>query len=578
MAELEYKTLKATLAQKAEGEPLHITGYGCAFGNVDSWGDVIEPTACDRYLASEDMARTRLCWQHDIGEIIGTITEMHADEKGLRFEADLIDTARGKDAQECIAKGALAEFSIGYWVNSSHDEELEGKSIRFLDDITIAEISLVSRAANPKAVLTAVKSEDAPEAPAEPVAEAPAADVEAPAPEEEKAAPAPSIPNNDISFTENKSSEKMEDINKNIEALDASVKAQQSELDALRKEVKENTAPTEFKKWVSNQFEAHRAELETAWKNGTKKGEPIQFKTDPAAIGSSVVSPGNWYGVNADGNVYGAPAPALAFLAAFGQRNCVGTKLGWIEAAGNAANSVGYVEELAQNSNLVDFAFTEKTRKYGKIAAKLSMSTEFSDWYQALYDWCTNEGARLIENKFDYEVFNGDGADVAHPTHAYGLKTAATAFSALGKTQFANAADVIGDARLQISKAGFNANVAIVTWPIYSAIRELKDGNGRYLYNEALGTLNGIRILPSSALAEGEMLIADSNCAQVYGGGNSYELEIVRNADYDRNDIYFRKRVQVKVPASHAKGLVYVADVEAAIAALLDGSANGGDL
>ena len=364
----------------------------------------------------------------------------------------------------------------------------------------------------------------------------------------------------------------MEAKNTAIENLDASVKSLDTEIKALAKKAV-TTAPTDWKSYIRQQFEANRPALELAWKQGTKKGEPIEFKTNPAAIGTSNVT-GNFLGVNIDPTIYAAPAPANAFIAAFGQRPCVGNKLGWIEAAGNASNSVGYVAELAQNTNLVDFTFTEVTRKYAKIAAKIQMSTEFEDWFEALYDWCVNEGARLIKAKFDYEIYNGDGHDTNHPTDVYGLKAAATAFSALaaGAVTDANEADVIEDARMQIAKEGFNANVAFVTWAIYAAIKNLKNAAGSYLYNEALGMLNGIRIFPTSALGAGEILVADSNCVSVYGGDNSYELEIVRNADYDRNDIYFRKRCQVKVATSNKKGLIYVSSAATAIAALLKDS------
>ena len=62
---LEYKT--CLIAEKAEKEDgsLHIKFYACCFGNIDSWGDIILPGACDAFLASEDEKRMKLCYQHD---------------------------------------------------------------------------------------------------------------------------------------------------------------------------------------------------------------------------------------------------------------------------------------------------------------------------------------------------------------------------------------------------------------------------------------------------------------------------------------------------------------------------------
>lgn len=363
-----------------------------------------------------------------------------------------------------------------------------------------------------------------------------------------------------------------------INNLDASVKEQEKSIAALRESVKAGKA-TDWKSALRIAMEEKKAELEAAWKSGDKKGVTIalEVKTDPAAIGTGNISPNGFLGVAVDPTIYAANPPANAFLAAFGQRPCVGNKLGWIEATTNGASVVGYVAELAQNTNKADVSFVEKSRKYAKLATTMQISTEFADWFEMLYDYCVNEGQRLLEAKFDNEVFNGDGSDSSHPTDVYGLKGAATAFSALNASNVvdANEADVIADAAMQIAKEGFNANVAFVTWAEFAAIKALKDQNGNYLYNQLTGVLNGIRILPSTRLSSGEMLIADTAAASVYGGGNSYELEIIRNGAYDANDVYFRKRCQVKVATSSAKGLIYVSNVATAKAALHKDSAVG---
>lgn len=153
---IEYKTVNAAMEVKQEGDHLHITAYGCAFGNIDSWGDIIEPKACDKFLSSQNRDRCHLCYQHDSAEVIGKITDFKVDETGLLFDADILPTTRGKDAEVLIKSGALNEFSIGYFADKWH---MDGKT-RILEDITIVEISLVSRAANTKAVLLDVKSEE----------------------------------------------------------------------------------------------------------------------------------------------------------------------------------------------------------------------------------------------------------------------------------------------------------------------------------------------------------------------------------------------------------------------------------
>jgi len=162
MKETLYKTNLHDVEIKSQGEDgkLHIRAYACAFGNVDSWGDIIEPTACDDFLKSEDADRMKLCYQHDAHEVIGVITDKGVDAIGLWIEADILDTATGSDVQKLIKAGAINEFSIGYYADRYRYEKRDGYEyeIRILEAITIVEVSPVTRAANPKAILLDAKS------------------------------------------------------------------------------------------------------------------------------------------------------------------------------------------------------------------------------------------------------------------------------------------------------------------------------------------------------------------------------------------------------------------------------------
>ena len=114
----ETKFTDARLELKAdglgEGVLLHIKAYALAFGNIDSWGDIIEPGACDAFLKSAEADRMALCWQHDMRTVIGKITNKGVDEHGMWIEADILDTTAGRDAAVLLKAGAVKEFSIGY--------------------------------------------------------------------------------------------------------------------------------------------------------------------------------------------------------------------------------------------------------------------------------------------------------------------------------------------------------------------------------------------------------------------------------------------------------------------------------
>lgn len=161
---LTFKSTPAEIEIKADGQEdgrLHIKAYVLAFGNVDSWGDIIEPTACDAFLKSDNAERMHLCYQHKLDEVIGVITDKGVDGRGMWIEADVLDTTTGQDVQKLIKAGAVKEFSIGYIADEYHFGKLDdGKEVRYLDAITVWEASPVTRAANPLAVLVDAKGED----------------------------------------------------------------------------------------------------------------------------------------------------------------------------------------------------------------------------------------------------------------------------------------------------------------------------------------------------------------------------------------------------------------------------------
>jgi hypothetical protein len=199
----------------------------------------------------------------------------------------------------------------------------------------------------------------------------------------------------------------------------------------------------------------------------------------------------------------------------------------------------------------------------------MQISTEVEDWFEQLYNYCVTEGVRLIDAKIDSEMYAGAGHDTNYPNKIYGLKGAATAFSALAAhaVEKANVADVIFDAADQIAKYGYHANAAFLTWALYRQLKSLKDDNGNYLFDKVNSMLDSIKVYPTDVLSSGEILVADTGCGEAFAG-NGFELEFIRNGAYDGYDVFFRKAAQVKVPTPKKKGLIYVSSASTAIAAL----------
>lgn len=573
MKDLQNKSIpgKLELKETREDGVMHIKAYALAFGNVDSYGDVIIPTACDKFLASEEADRMRLCYQHDRADVIGVITGKGVDSYGMWIEADILPTALGKDVQLLLDKGALNEFSIGYRCDKasfkSGAEYGYPYEVRLLEDITIREVSLVSIAANPKAVLLDKKDEE-PQAEAEPQAE----------PEEAKnEEEQPSITDTDMDEMKRqlevleqkaasaeqravKDAEELKTAQENINNLDASVKSQQATIEALQAQLKKEKVQT-FGEAVKAALEENKDRIEKmfAEKSGGASVR-MEVKMTAAGVGASA------YGTAVDPQVGSAPHVARAFLAAFAEEIVNGDKAAWLD--GEFTSAADYVDELTAAADS-DATANEVIRQFGKIATRLLLSSELNDWMNEIANWAQGEAVEFINDKIDSEVWNGAGADTSAATKKkiYGLKSQATAFAKLGTYADANVGDVILDAVAQAKKNGYVANVAIVSFETEAELKGIKDKNGNYIYNQLTGAFGPVRVLPSAAVGAGEILVADSRCARVLRRP-SVEIEITRDADLDGWKVNVRKAAQTKVKSAHKKGLIYVADKAAAITAI----------
>lgn len=157
MKNLRFKNFEISETKADDKGGLTISGYGAYFGNVDSYGDIIEPGAFSKTLI-ERKDRIAFCYQHDIWNPIGKIQDISEDEKGLKITVKLSDAE--KDIQTKVKEGILKEMSIGYRTMESKQETRDGNQINLLTEIKLIEVSLVTVAANPLAVIESMKGED----------------------------------------------------------------------------------------------------------------------------------------------------------------------------------------------------------------------------------------------------------------------------------------------------------------------------------------------------------------------------------------------------------------------------------
>jgi HK97 family phage major capsid protein len=158
---LEFKD--HALEFKFTSEPLHdgaFEGLAAAYGNIDSAGDIVAPGAFAQSLADHKAAGTwpALLWQHDTAEPIGIIDALYESPAGLHIRGRLdLNVRRGAEAHSLLRSGAIKGLSIGF---RTIDATRDARGVRKITRAYLGEISVVTLAANDKAKVTSIKSKD----------------------------------------------------------------------------------------------------------------------------------------------------------------------------------------------------------------------------------------------------------------------------------------------------------------------------------------------------------------------------------------------------------------------------------
>lgn len=152
--EHEFKKMRFKMDAYNEEEGI-FSGYGAVFENIDSGGDIIEPGAFTKTLA-EGWERVKVLALHnDFWLPIGRPVELREEPNGLFISGKISDTTMGRDVKVLLKDGVLNELSIGYDpIIFDYDEN----GIRHLREIKLWEVSVVTWAMNPEAVITSYKS------------------------------------------------------------------------------------------------------------------------------------------------------------------------------------------------------------------------------------------------------------------------------------------------------------------------------------------------------------------------------------------------------------------------------------
>lgn len=149
---------------------MEFSGYGAVFGNVDAYGDVIQPGAFADTLAEAQKSGQwpAMLLQHggmgfnaEDETPIGIWTDMAEDGVGLKVTGRLADTTRGREAYALLKmepRPAINGLSIGYIAKAFEPRSKPEDPRRKLTKIDLFEVSLVTFPANQKARVASVKA------------------------------------------------------------------------------------------------------------------------------------------------------------------------------------------------------------------------------------------------------------------------------------------------------------------------------------------------------------------------------------------------------------------------------------
>jgi HK97 family phage prohead protease len=132
---------------RAEGDGRSFTGYAALFNEPSlplPFTEYIRPGAFKRSLQSRN--RMMLLWNHDTSNPLASTRngslQMVEDQRGLKVTATLPDTTLGRDISELVRTGVVDSMSFGFSVK--RDTWSQDGQTRYLEDVTLYEVSLVS--------------------------------------------------------------------------------------------------------------------------------------------------------------------------------------------------------------------------------------------------------------------------------------------------------------------------------------------------------------------------------------------------------------------------------------------------
>lgn len=156
---IKTKSFKVKAEESKESGSGFFVGYASVFGNVDSYGEVMEKGAFSDTLREWEGRKIPVFYGHDLTNPennIGYVESAEEDDTGLlvRCVVDTEGPGNGPIVYKLLKEGRIDRMSFGFYVN---DADHKG-GVTYIKKVSLLEVSVVPAPANPEASISEVKS------------------------------------------------------------------------------------------------------------------------------------------------------------------------------------------------------------------------------------------------------------------------------------------------------------------------------------------------------------------------------------------------------------------------------------
>lgn len=156
---IKTKSFKVKAEESEESGSGYFVGYASVFGNVDSYGEVMEKGAFSDTLKEWEGRKIPVFYGHDLTNPennVGYVESAEEDATGLLVKC-VVDTegpGNGPIVYKLLKEGRIDRMSFGFYVN---DADHKG-GVTYIKKVSLLEVSVVPAPANPEAAINEVKS------------------------------------------------------------------------------------------------------------------------------------------------------------------------------------------------------------------------------------------------------------------------------------------------------------------------------------------------------------------------------------------------------------------------------------